>query len=66
VDFIVGDEDMLEVARWVVANTPFDRLCLYGRDLPIHVSYGPDRSRQIVEMRRTAAGRLVPRVVVGL
>jgi hypothetical protein len=26
VDFIVDDEDMLEVARWVAANMPFDRL----------------------------------------
>jgi len=26
VDFMVDDEDMREVARWVVANTPFDRL----------------------------------------
>lgn len=66
VDFIVDDEDMREVARWLVANTPFDRIYFYGPDLPIHVSYGPDHSRQIVEMRPTAAGRLVPRVVAGL
>lgn len=66
VDFIVDDEIMREVARWVVANTAFDRLYYYGPDLPIHVSYGPDHSRQIVEMRPTAAGRLVPQVVAGL
>lgn len=65
-DFIVDDEDMREVARWVAANTAFDRLYYYGPDLPIHVSYGPDHSRQIVEMRPTTAGRLVPRVVAGL
>ena len=65
-DFIVDDEDMRDVARWVAANTAFDRLYYYGPDLPIHVSYGPDQSRQIVEMRLTAAGRLVPRVVAGL
>ncbi len=66
VDFIVEDEDMREVARWVAANTPFDRLYFYGPGLPIHLSYGPDHSRQIVEMRSTAAGRLVPRVVADL
>ncbi len=65
-DFIVDDEDMLDVARWVAVNTAFDRLYYYGPDLPIHVSYGPDHSRQIVEIRPTAAGRLVPRVVAGL
>ncbi len=32
----------------------------------INDACGPDPSRQIVEMRPTAAGRLVPRVVVGL
>ncbi len=62
-DFIVDDEDMLEVARWVVANTPFDRLYFYGPDLPIHVSFGPDHSRQVVRMVPAAGGRLVPRVV---
>jgi hypothetical protein len=66
VDFIVDDEDMLEVARWMAANTPFDRLYFYGPDLPIHVSHGPDHSRQIVEMHPTSAGRLVPRVVLNL
>ena len=63
VDFIVADEDMREVARWVAEHTPFDRLYFYGPDLPIHVSYGPDHSRQVVRMVPTANGRLVPRVV---
>ncbi len=63
VDFIVEDEDMLEVAQWVAANTPFDRLYFYGPDRPIHVSYGPNHDRQIVRMVRSTSGRLVPRVV---
>jgi hypothetical protein len=63
VDFIVEDEDMLEVARWVATNTPFDRLYFYGADLPIHVSYGPEHKRQVVRMVPGKQGRLVPRVV---
>ncbi|WP_295400704.1 DNA phosphorothioation-associated putative methyltransferase [uncultured Thiocystis sp.] len=66
VDFIVEDESMLEVARWIVANTPFDRLYFYGDDLPIHVSHGPNQDRQIVMMSAGKAGRLVPRVVPSL
>jgi hypothetical protein len=62
VDFLVEDEDMLEVARWVAASTPFDRLYVYGPDLPIHVSFGPQHSRQIVRMLPAKGGRLVPRV----
>ena len=49
-DFIVDDESMLEVAQWVVENTPFDRLYFYGGDKPIHASYGPNNDRQIVQM----------------
>jgi hypothetical protein len=63
VDFIVEDEDMLEVAQWVAANTLFDRLYFYGSDRPIHVSYGPNHDRQIVRMVPSKSGRLVPRVV---
>jgi len=62
VDFLVEDEDMLEVARWVVTNTPFDRLYFYGNDKPIHVSFGPNHDRQIVRMVSGKSGRLTPRV----
>jgi hypothetical protein len=59
VDFIVEDESMLEVAPWIVANTPFDRLYFYGDDLPLHVSCGPEQSRQVVRMVAGKSGRLV-------
>jgi hypothetical protein len=62
VDFIVEDESMLEVAQWVVANTPFDRLYFYGDDLPLHVSFGPDHSRHVIRMGAGKSGRLIPRV----
>ncbi len=64
-DLIVEDESMLEVAQWIVDNTEFDRLYYYGDALPIHVSYGPERNRQIVMMTPSKAGRLVPRVIKG-
>ena len=54
---------MLEVAQWVVANTPFDRLYYYGDDKPIHVSSGPNHDCEIVRMVLSKSGRLVPRVV---
>jgi DNA phosphorothioation-associated putative methyltransferase len=44
VDFIVDDEDMREVANWILKNTPFDRIYFYGINRPIHVSYAPERS----------------------
>jgi hypothetical protein len=63
VDFIVDDENMGEVARWIVANTPFDRLYCYGDDLPLHLSYGPAQARQVVMMMAGPSGRLIPRVM---
>jgi hypothetical protein len=63
-DFIVEDEDMREVADWITANLPFDRLYFYGRDRPIHLSYSPSELRQAVEMRAGPSGRLVPRPYV--
>lgn len=62
-DFIVDDENMWEVAQWIVANTPFDRLYFYGDGLPLHLSYGPKQSRQVVMMVAGPSGRLVPRVI---
>lgn len=62
-DFIVPDENMLEVAQWIVQNTPFDRLYFYGNDKPLHVSYGDEHNRSIVLMLPGKSGRLVPKVV---
>lgn len=61
VDFIVEDEDMREVANWVAANTPLDRLYFYGPDRPVHVSFGPAMTRAVYEMRPTEKGRFIPR-----
>jgi len=61
-DFYIEDEDMLEVAQWIVANLPFDRLYFYGSDRPIHVSYGPEHNRQIVVMKLRRE-RVVPQLI---
>lgn len=61
-DFLVADEDMAEVALWIVENTAFDRLYFYGREYPLHVSFGPQHSREVVIVSESAAGRRVPRV----
>jgi len=62
VDFLVEDEDMYGVARWVVANCPFDRLYVYGRDRPIHVSFGPDLAGETYEIQ-VKGNRRIPRVI---
>lgn len=61
VDFLVRDEDMFEVAQWITANTPFDRLYIYGRDQPIHVSWGPENKREVYEMVAGVGGKRMPR-----
>jgi DNA phosphorothioation-associated putative methyltransferase len=61
-DFLVADEDMEEVALWVAANTPFDRLYFYGKDRPIHVSYSATPARQFIRMTMEASGNKIPRI----
>lgn len=65
VDFIADDEDMLEVARWIACHLPFDRMYVYGRDRPIHLSYGPDACRQVTVMlpKRSGNGGLYPKTL---
>jgi hypothetical protein len=62
-DFLVEDEDMEEVAIWVFENTDVDRVYVYGKDRPIHVSYSQTPARQLIEMKLSASGRRVPRVL---
>ncbi len=63
VDLLVPKVDSRVAAAWIVEHTAFDRLYFYGADRPIHVSVGPDQSRQIVHMRCGPSGRLIPWVV---
>lgn len=64
VDLLVEDEDMLEVTRWIAANIPFDRLYFYGPDRPLHISYGPQHTRQVIFMLPTAATTArIPKVI---
>jgi DNA phosphorothioation-associated putative methyltransferase len=60
-DFLVRDENMEEVARWIMANLPFDRLYYYGPNKPVHVSYSERPAGEAHEMR-VVGGRRVPRV----
>ncbi len=63
VDFIVEDEDMEEVAHWIMINLPYDRLYFYGKDRPIHVSYSKQPVREAYEMREVG-GKRIPRVFI--
>jgi len=60
-DFVVDDEDMREVADWVVTNLPFDRLYFYGSGLPLHVSHSAAPAGQSYAMTETSNGRRIPR-----
>jgi hypothetical protein len=63
VDFIVEDENMLEVAQWIVENTTFDRLYYYGESRPIHLSFSETPVSQITLMIQSSSGRLVPKTI---
>jgi DNA phosphorothioation-associated putative methyltransferase len=61
VDFLVEDEDMLEVAQWITDNLQFDRMYLYGRHKPLHISLNDTPARLVTLMKPSANGRLMPR-----
>jgi len=61
-DFLVEDEDMEEVAKWVVGHLDFDRLYLIDSSRPIHVSYSNNPARQVVRLVPIKAGRYIPRI----
>jgi hypothetical protein len=63
VDFIVEDENMLEVAQWIVENTTFDRLYYYGESRPIHLSFSEKPVSQITLMIQSSSGRQVPKTI---
>ncbi|MDR6496390.1 DNA phosphorothioation-associated putative methyltransferase [Paraburkholderia terricola] len=60
-DFIVEDEDMEEVAAWIMLHLPFDRLYFYGKDRPLHVSYAENPVGLAYELQADASGRRVPK-----
>jgi DNA phosphorothioation-associated putative methyltransferase len=60
-DFIVEDENMREVADWIIANLPFDRLYFYDAGRPVHVSYARAGASKAYQLVGTAAGNKIPR-----
>ncbi|QBQ95915.1 DNA phosphorothioation-associated putative methyltransferase [Paraburkholderia pallida] len=62
VDFLIHDENMYEVAEWITANLPFDRIYIYGTDRPIHVSFSLEPAKQVVFVDRSG-GKVRPRIV---
>lgn len=62
-DFLIVDENMREVALWIMRNLPYDRLYYYGPDKPLHVSYSEAPAGEAFEMVLTSNGRLIPRTL---
>lgn len=60
VDLFIPGTSSREVARFIVDETWFDRLYLYGADRPVHVSHGPDHSRSVTLVDRSGL-RPLPR-----
>jgi hypothetical protein len=60
-DLLVEDEDMEQVADWIIANLPFDRLYFYGPDRPVHVSYSERGERKAYRLVAIDGGRFLPR-----
>ncbi len=64
VDLFVPATSSRDVARFIVDETPFDRLYIYGDDRPVHVSHGPENSRAVILVDRSGL-RPLPRRLSG-
>lgn len=66
VDLRVPGVSSEEVAEWVIATLPFDRIYLYSATRPFHMSWAPEHLRvgQVIRMVPLTSGGLMPRVVV--
>lgn len=61
-DFRVAgfENQMDEIAKFIVSQLPFDRLYFYGKNRPIHVSIGPENSLFVQIMKPSDKGYSVP------
>ncbi|MBR8827247.1 MAG: hypothetical protein DSM107014_04970 [Gomphosphaeria aponina SAG 52.96 = DSM 107014] len=47
-DFLIINQETEQVVDWILAQKlPFDSLYFYGKERPIHISYGPQHKRDI-------------------
>jgi len=51
------------LVKWLFHNTPFDRIYFYGSARPVHVSWSPNPSRQVVWLHPSPSGRRVPKLL---
>ena len=65
VDFRAPHVSSLEVASWLTATLPVDRLYFYGEQRPVHVSWHPEPARSFWRMVTNNQGHLMPRRLLG-
>ncbi|MEZ9236040.1 hypothetical protein [Shewanella sp. 10N.286.52.A9] len=53
-DFFIQDKSihMQVVAKWISQNLKFDRMYYYGKNSPLHISYGPEMN-QFLQLMKT-------------
>lgn len=57
-DLRVPGRGSLEVAQWIRASLPFDRIYLYGNDRPLHLSFASAPRGVVVAMRPGGRARV--------
>ena len=59
-DFIVPNQSMAEITRFIVKNLSFDRIYYYGDNRPIHVSISDEPVKHLQIMCESSLGRRYP------
>lgn len=64
VDFLVEFENMFDVAQWISENLYFDRMYMYEKTKPLHISLVNEGNKgEVYQLHCSKKGALVPRKV---
>jgi hypothetical protein len=63
-DFKIINTNSDSVISWIYQEKlPFDRMYFYGKNRPIHISYGSEQSRYFCMFYTTQNGNIIPRKI---
>jgi len=62
VDFLIEDEDMFEVAKWISSSLEFDRIYIYQKNKPIHISFNFNNKKIIYIMKKNQLNKTTPKI----
>lgn len=61
VDFYIAGRRANDLVGWMLGRLPVDRVYYFGDTRPLHVSWSPNPTQSVVDLKPGPSGRLIPR-----